>query len=116
MCEFPIVTSGDKMLKYVFPSKQAAAQTAISLAQNDKRIARLVIFGSAVTTDCGITSDIDLAIDAPSVDDDEFLKIIRPFYRDVESEIDIVHYNRIRNDILKKEIDEKGVCVYAKCE
>ena len=49
MCVFPVVTSGDKMLKYVFPSKQAAAQTAISLAQKDKRIARLVIFGSAVS-------------------------------------------------------------------
>ena len=111
---FPVVTAGDESLQYIFPSKQRAAQAAIDLAAKDPLIRRLCVFGSAVTMDCGMTSDLDLAIDAPSVSEEGFLKLCRPFFREIESEVDVVHYNRIRNASLKKEIDEKGVCIYVK--
>ena len=109
---FPVVTAGDESLKYIFPSKQKAAQQAIALAKQDDRIQRLVIFGSAVTMRCGTVSDLDIAVDAPNVSEDEFMKIARSFYRGIDSEIDMIHYNSIRNMLLKKEIDEKGVSVY----
>lgn len=112
MCVFPVVTAGDEALKYVFPSKQKAAQQAITLAKQDERIRRLVIFGSAVTMRCGTASDLDIAVDAPNVSEDEFLKIARSFYRGVDSEIDLVHYNTLRSSLLKNEIDEKGVSIY----
>ena len=111
---FPVVTSGEETLKYIFPAKQRAAQKAIALAEDNPLIQRLCVFGSAVTMDCGMTSDLDLAIDAPSVSEEGFLKLCRPFFREIDSEVDVVHYNRIRNASLKKEIDEKGVCVYVK--
>ena len=109
---FPTVTAGDETLKYVFPSKQKAAQQAIALARQDDRIRRLVIFGSAVTMQCGTVSDLDIAVDAPSVSEEEFLKIARSFYRGIDSEVDMIHYNTIRSPLLKREIDEKGVSVY----
>lgn len=109
---FPRVAPGDETLKYVFPSKQRAAQQAITLAKRDDRIRRLVIFGSAVTMQCGTVSDLDIAVDAPDVSEEEFLKIARSFYREIDSEVDMIHYNAIRSPLLKREIDEKGVDVY----
>lgn len=113
---FPVVTAGDAALQYVFPTKQRDVQEAICLAKADDRIARLILFGSSVTLRCGINSDIDLAVDAPDVDEDTFLKIAHGFYRSIKSEVDVVHYNRIRSALLKEEIDRKGVCVYVKCD
>ena len=111
---FPVVTVGDESLQYIFPAKQRAAQAVIDLAEKNPQIQRLCVFGSAVTMDCGMTDDLDIAIDAPSVSEEGFLKLCRPFFREIDSEVDVVHYNRIRNASLKKEIDEKGVCVYVK--
>ena len=113
---FPVVTAGDAALRYVFPTKQRDVQEAIDLAKSDGRIVRLILFGSAVTLRCGVTSDIDLAIDAPEASEEEFLKIAHGFYRSIKSEVDVIHYNYIRNSLLKEEIDTKGVCVYAKCD
>lgn len=112
--KFPMVTTGDSTLQYVFPSKQKAVQAAIELAKADSRIERLILFGSAVTMNCGVTSDIDIAIDAPNVSEDEFLKITRYFYLGVPSELDVVHYNQITSPLLKSEIDKNGVVVYVK--
>lgn len=114
MRKFPMVINGDSTLQYVFPSKQKAVQAAIDLAKADSRIERLILFGSAVTMNCGAVSDIDIAIDAPDVSEEEFLKIARIFYLGVPSELDIVHYNKIRNPLLKSEIDRKGVVMYIK--
>ena len=112
--KFPMITKGDSTLQYVFPSKQKAAQAAIDLAKADSRIERLILFGSAVTMNCGVTSDIDIAIDAPDVSEEEFLKIARSFYLGVPSELDMVHYNRITSPLLKSEIDRKGAVMYVK--
>ncbi len=114
MRKFPMITKGDSTLQYVFPSKQKAAQAAIDLAKADDRIERLILFGSAVTMNCGATSDIDIAIDAPNVSEEEFLKIARNFYLGVPSELDMVHYNKITSPLLKSEIDRKGAVMYVK--
>lgn len=115
MLKFPMITHGDTALRHVFPAKQKAAQAAIELARSDNRIDRLILFGSAVTMDCGMTSDMDIAIDAPDISDEDFMGLARLFYLGVPSELDMVHYNRIRNPLLKREIDVKGVTLYAKC-
>lgn len=112
MKKFPIVVQGDESLQYVFPSKQQSVQQAIDLARADERIKRLIVFGSAVTMRCGIGSDLDLALDVPGADTEEFLKIAHPFFVGIDSEVDIIHYNEIHSELLKKEIDEKGVVVF----
>ena len=115
MSIFPITVSGEDVLKYVFPTKQKDVQKAISIAKADERIRRLIVFGSAVTVNCGMTSDIDLAIEADA-DEEEFLKIARKFYLGIPSEIDLIQYNRITSELLKHEIDQKGVELYVKCQ
>ena len=110
---FPKRFEGAEELKYIFPSKQKAVQKAIDLAAVDNRIERLIIFGSAITMKCGIGSDVDIAIDVPDMDLDEFTKLARPFYTEIPSEVDVIHYNNIRSELFKCEVD-KGVCVYAR--
>lgn len=58
---------------------------------------------------CGIGSDLDFAVDAPDMQDsNEFLKTVRPLRRAVQADTDIIHYNTIRNMLLKDEIDQRG--------
>ena len=109
---FPVKCEGSEELKYIFPSKQRAAQKAIELAKADSRVIRLIVFGSAVTLNCGIGSDIDIAIDAPDVSDEDFLTLAHPFLSEIPSEVDIIHYNRIGSELLKNEICSKGVAIY----
>lgn len=113
MYVFPKRCEGAEELKYIFPSKQKAVQKAIELAMADNRIERLIVFGSAVTMNCGIGSDIDIALDVPDIDPDDFAKLARPFYIDIPSEVDVIHYNDIHSKLFKNEVD-KGVCVYAR--
>lgn len=110
---FPVRCEGDDVLKYIFPSKQRDVQSAIEAARQNTQIKRLIVFGSAVTLNCGMGSDLDIAVDAPSIEsEDDFLKLVRPIRRAVQSETDIVHYNCIRSALLKQEIDQKGIEVY----
>ncbi len=113
MYTFPVRFNGSEKLKYIFPSKQKDVQKAIEIAEKNEKIRRMIIFGSAVTMNCGIGSDIDIAIDAPDIkDDDEFITIAKPFRKALESEIDIIHLNSTKNDLLRNEILTKGVDVY----
>ncbi len=107
MAVFPKVVDGDDILKYVFPTKQKDVKKAIALAKEDLRIRRLIVFGSAITIKCGMISDIDFAIDA-NITEDEFFEIARKFYLGITSEIHLIHYNQIKSNLLKHEIDTKG--------
>lgn len=111
---FPVVTKGSETLKYVFPSKQKDVQKAIEIASADERIERLILFGSAVTKDCGTESDLDIAVSAPEMDDDAFLTVVRRFHLAIDSEVDLVRLESIRDRTLDREIQRKGVTVYAK--
>lgn len=59
------------------------------------------------------TSDLDLAVDAPGVCEDDFAKIARGFWKAIPSEVDIVDYNGKKSELLKDEIDNKGVVIYS---
>lgn len=110
---FPKRCEGAEELKYIFPSMQRDVQSLIETAKKIDKIKRIIVFGSAVTMNCGIGSDLDFAVDAPDVhDEDEFLEIVRPLRRAVRAETDIIHYNSIRNQLLMNEINSKGVDVY----
>ena len=110
---FPLKCEGAEVLRHIFPSKQRAVQKTIDIAKSDERINRVIVFGSAVTMQCGADSDIDIAIDNNCPDEDSFAALAGVFYREVPSEIDVINYNRVNSDLLKENI-EKGVCVYAK--
>lgn len=109
---FPLKNGHDEAVKYIFPSKQKDVQSAIDAVRRFPAVRQLIVFGSAVTPNCGIGSDVDLAIDMPSASEDDFMKVYRALRKSLSGEADIIHYNTVRNELLKKEIAEKGVCVY----
>ena len=114
MYTFPLVIDGSETVKHVFPTQQKAAQQAIELAQANPLIRKLIVFGSAVTLNCGTGSDLDLALVIPEASEEDFLRIAHDFYRRIASPIDLIHYDHIHNELLKSEIDKKGVVLYAR--
>jgi len=106
MYVFPKRCDGADTLKYIFPSMQKEVQKVIEATKNIDCIRRITIFGSAVTMNCGIGSDLDIT------DEDEFIQIIRPIRRAVCVDADIIHLNGIKNQLLLNDIKTKGVDVY----
>ena len=114
MHTFPIrINNADDSVKHIFPSKQKDVQAVINIARQNAEIKRLIVFGSATTLNCGIDSDIDIAVDAPDIkQEDDFLVLSRRIRQAIHSSADVIHYNSVQSDLLKKEIDMKGVEVY----
>lgn len=113
MYKFPKRCEGDDILVHIFPAMQKQVQRVIDYAKTSEKIKRVRVFGSAVTLNCGIGSDLDIAIDAPDIiSDEDFFKISRPIRNLLDVNADIMHYNRIHSELLLNEIDTKGVDVY----
>lgn len=113
MCVFPKRCEGADVLKHIFPTMQNEVQKVIDTARTVPEIQRIIVFGSAVTMNCGIGSDLDIAVDAPGItDDEEFIKVVRPIRRALDVDTDIIHYNNIHSQLLLNEINKKGVDVY----
>ncbi len=110
--KFPLVPGASVVVEHIFPTQQLAAQAAIHLAEKDIRIKRLIVFGSALTMNCGIDSDLDLAIDSTATDEDEFVAIAHPFFHEIETEVDIIDWNNINSDFLLDEIKQKGYVLW----
>ena len=75
-------------------------------------VKRLIIFGSSITDDCGMDSDIDICIDI--VGETKGLHTYQmsvDLSKACENNCDILTYNKLRGKI-KDEIDKKGVVVY----
>lgn len=112
---FPKKFEGDDVLKHIFPLMQGQVQRVIDISSGLPAIERVVVFGSAVTLRCGAGSDLDIAVDAPEIsEEDEFLRLVRPIRRALTVDSDILHYNSIKNELLKNEINKNGVDVYVK--
>lgn len=113
MYVFPKRCDGADALKYIFPSMQKEVQKVIEATKSIDCIQRITIFGSAVTMNCGLGSDLDIAVDAPDItDEDEFIQVVRPIRKAISVDADIIHFNRIKNQLLLNEIKTKGVDVY----
>ena len=112
MYVFPKRCDGADTLKYIFPSMQKEVQKVIEATKNIDCIRRITIFGSAVTMNCGIGSDLDIAVDAPDItDEDAIIQNIRQKTKQVCVDEDIIHFNGIKKQLLLNEIKKNGVDV-----
>lgn len=75
------------------------------------RIKRIILFGSAVTRQLTLASDIDLAVEFISITKREVLQFRLDILRKVNNSIDIKVYNVLPEKI-KKEIDVNGRVIY----
>lgn len=111
---FRKVAEGPSVLTQIFPTKQKDVSRAVMIADEESSVEKMVVFGSAVTLRCGPESDIDLALFLPGASDEEYLRIAHRFFSELDSEVDVVRYDQIRNSALIDEIDRTGVVVYAR--
>ncbi|MGL4345624.1 MAG: nucleotidyltransferase domain-containing protein [Cellulosilyticaceae bacterium] len=73
-------------LQYVYPIKQR--DLSYILEHIPKQVERLYVFGSSLTLDCGIESDIDLLVVAEKTD--ELYKAFSGIFREITTEVDII--------------------------
>lgn len=63
-CSFPIVVGSDYYDAFrVYPLKQKIAKKVFETFKNDKRVKKIVLFGSSTTMRCTRNSDTDFAIE-----------------------------------------------------
>ncbi len=93
-----------KLEKYDFLKK---------LSQN-KKIEKIIVFGSHARNENSHSSDLDLAIFAPKLSEDEFTKIY--FYLNEEADtltkIDLIRLDNLKNGFFKQNILREGKVVY----
>jgi predicted nucleotidyltransferase len=91
--------------------------TPLIIADLDKanllnKVSRIILFGSRARGDENPRSDIDLAFDAPTLTESEWLSILDTLDKCATLlKIDAIHYNEAAED-LRQRINQEGVVVY----
>ncbi len=99
------------IISQVFPTKQDDVQKIIDYARTSNSIDKIKIFGSAITWQCRVDSDIDIAVWVNG-SNKEFANILKHLSQTLRSDFDLLNYSEITNTYLKADIDKKGVTVY----
>ncbi|MHA1541064.1 MAG: nucleotidyltransferase family protein [Alphaproteobacteria bacterium] len=80
----------------------------------NKKIEKILVFGSYARNENTKSSDLDLAILAPKLTESEFTKIY--FYLNEEADtltkIDLIHLDNLKNGVFKQNILREGKVVY----
>ena len=75
---------------------------------------KAVIFGSRAMGNYKKGSDVDLALWGDDISERDLLKLYAALSEDsiLPYEFDLLQYESIRNDALKKHIDDFGICIW----
>lgn len=93
--------------------KKPMVEACIRIAKEEKNIKKMIIFGSSVTDHCDENSDLDICLDmSTDLIGMETYNTLSRINKACDWNCDILFYDRLRGQI-KKEIDQKGVIVYA---
>lgn len=93
--------------------KKTMVEACVHIAREEKNIRRMIIFGSSVTDQCNENSDLDICLDMTSdLVGMETYRTLSKINKACAWNCDIPFYDRLQGQ-LKKEIDQKGVVVYA---
>lgn len=86
-------------------------KSAISNDILNKKIKRIILYGSAAENKLTLSSDIDLAVDFTEINKDEAFSFRKRILGRSNERIDIQVYNELPEKI-RKEIDSKGKILY----
>ncbi|MGN1098244.1 MAG: nucleotidyltransferase domain-containing protein [Clostridia bacterium] len=110
--KFPVVVQTDcKNINRIYPLKQQIAADLYEVAQKFDEIKKIYIFGSSVTPQCGIDSDIDICIDADVSDGMRIFNMQSEIGKLCDWNCDIIMYCNIGTS-LKETIRKEGVVIY----
>lgn len=102
---------------YDFGLSEEILQQIKSVFKKYGEIQKASIFGSRVTNEYRKNSDIDIVIYSPNLDLSTYLLILSELNEiNTLLNIDLIHYERIKNTKLKEDIQKKSVEIYSKAE
>ncbi len=83
------------------------------LSQN-KKIEKILVFGSHARNENNHSSDLDLAIFAPKLSENEFTKIYFYLNEEVDTltKIDLIRLDNLKNGFFKQNILREGKVIY----
>ena len=101
-----------KNMERIHRRKREAVRECIGIAEQNRNIRRMIIFGSSVTDFCDENSDLDICLDITGSSKNlEMFNSVADMSGVCGGECDILIYDHIAGP-LKKTIDRKGVVVY----
>ncbi|MEZ0322942.1 MAG: nucleotidyltransferase domain-containing protein [Hydrogenothermaceae bacterium] len=96
-----------------FGLKEEVLKKIIDVISANKKVKKIVLFGSRAKGNFQKESDIDLVIIAPDLTFSEYLKILTNLEElDIPYKIDLLHCNYLGRDI-KEHISRVGVEIYS---
>lgn len=100
------------MLERINWRKKDMVAQCVKIAEEEKTVRRMIIFGSSVTDACREDSDIDICLDMRSaLVGSETYRTLSRITKACNLNCDILFYSDLSGR-LKDEIDQKGVTVY----
>jgi predicted nucleotidyltransferase len=99
-------------LEHISPLSDTVISFLAKIAKNDS-VCKIIVFGSRALGDYEKYSDLDLAIDAPSMTKYEWLKLKEFAIYDLNAfiKVSLVHYSS-NPDKLKNRINQTGKIIY----
>ncbi|TAN00972.1 MAG: nucleotidyltransferase domain-containing protein [Chitinophagaceae bacterium] len=109
------------MISYItnnFGLREKDMQYMMQLFQSYPAVEKVILYGSRARGDFRLGSDVDLALAGPTISSKDVMRIHSKLEEDspIPLGFDVVHYDTIENQILKKLIIEEGVFIYQKQE
>ncbi|MEJ5172828.1 MAG: nucleotidyltransferase domain-containing protein [Hydrogenothermaceae bacterium] len=96
-----------------FGLKKETLKKIIDVISANKKVKKIILFGSRAKGNFQKGSDIDLVIIAPDLTFSEYLKILTNLDElDIPYKIDLLHWNYLDEDI-KEHISRVGVEIYS---
>ena len=93
--------------------KKTTLNRIIRTILHHKSVDKIILFGSRAQNKSNKTSDIDIAIYGNNWTSTDINLVYDKLEENISTifQFDVLHYNSLRNDILKKEIN-KGITLY----
>ncbi|HLP53982.1 MAG TPA: nucleotidyltransferase domain-containing protein [Fluviicola sp.] len=101
-------------LEIISPLSETVVAFLANIAKQES-VSKIIVFGSRALGDFEKYSDLDLAVDAPTMTKFEWLKLKEFAIYDLNSfiKISLVHYST-NPDNLKERINQTGTIIYAR--
>lgn len=109
---FPLVVSSEcRNLRRIYPLKQRQVAEIYEESKKHPIVRKIIVFGSAVTPNCRVDSDLDLCIDADISDGRKVYELQKQVGSICGWNCDILIYSQLGSR-LKSTIDREGVVIY----
>lgn len=93
---------------------QTLVAQIVDVVKIQKKVSKILLFGSRATNNAKRTSDIDLAVFGKDLADGDVNLIRNDLEEEVQTPLkfDVVHFDALHKESFKKEILKEGIVIY----